>query len=170
MVVAAGEVLLACCEKPPDVPTSNVEALGLKENAGAVEFGPDLRMIGDHSGGGDLCVHGRSYAAPRVRVGGVASQRRGNRPAIGVRVRKGRADGKPRATQWGWRDAPEGGVLAGVRPNMSGAARGVAVLPVDGGGRNTNGAIASAFVAPAAYVYICICTHMYIRLCIHPST
>jgi hypothetical protein len=51
-------------------------------------------------------------------------------------------------------------VLAGVPPNISGTAAGVAVLPVDGGGRNVKGAIAGAFAAPAAYVYMYM--HIYV--------
>jgi hypothetical protein len=110
---------------------------------------------GDYRGGGGLRMYRRSYAATCVRVGGVGRKR------ISIRSEKragGRAGGRPRATQWGREDAPEARALAGVPPNMSGAAAGVAVLPVDGDGPKMNRSVAGAFAAPAAYVY----NYMYI--------
>ena len=115
-------------------------------------------------------MHGRSYAAPRVRVGGVGSQRReiGQHPLTSAKRAGGRAGGRARsrATHWGGRDVPEGGALAGVPPNMSSAAAGVAGLPNDGGGRKMNGAAAYVYL----YMYIIDNIYMDLRLCIHIST
>ncbi len=92
-VVAAGEVLLACREKPPDVPTLNVEALKLKENAGAVECGPDLRTIGDHRGGGDsVCTGAATQPHACAWEAWVASG--GKSASIRLRARRGRAGGR----------------------------------------------------------------------------
>ena len=89
------------------------------------------------------CVCTGAATPPCLRVG--SKRELGQYWRTSAKRAGGRAGGRPRATQWGWKDAPEGGVLAGVPPNMSSAAAGVAVLPVDGGGRKMNGA--------AAYVY-----------------
>jgi hypothetical protein len=47
------------------------------------------------------------------RAGGRAGGRAGERASGRAGGREGgRAGGRPHATQWGWKDAPEGGVLA----------------------------------------------------------
>ena len=114
---------------------------------------------GDYCGGGDLCVRGRSYAATCVRVGGLGSLWR---KSASIRVRRAQAGGRAGGLVRRSGDekaAPEGGAL------VRGAAAGVAVLPVDGGGRKMNGAIAGAFAAPAAYafnyMYIYVYTSVY---------
>ena len=142
----------------------NVEALGLNENAGAVECGPNLRTVRRLFVVVVICACTGAATQPHASAWEAWLASGGKSASIEPSEKSAGGRARPRATQWGWKDAPEGGVL------VRGAAAGVAVLPVDGSGRKMNGAIAGAFAAPAAYVYTCICTRMHIRLCIHPST